>query len=53
MQIQLNFMEELPESKKSVWNQLDDERRAATVEAIARFMVKAISGENNEEKKND
>ena len=53
MQIQLSFVEELPPSEKSVWEQFDDERRAVAVEGIARLMVKAVSDKNNQESQND
>jgi hypothetical protein len=46
-------MEELPSSKKSVWEQFNDEQRAVAVEGIARLMVKVVSDKNNQEPKND
>ena len=51
MQIQLNFMVELPIPATSAWDQLDDDQKAVVIESVARLIAKMILADNSQEPK--
>jgi len=53
VQTKLSFMDDLPVSKTSAWDQLNDEQKNVAAEIIARLMAKIILTKNNQEQKND
>ena len=53
MQIQLSFMVELPITKTSVWDQLDEDQKAVVIESVARLVVKMILADSHQEPNND
>ena len=53
MQTKLSFMADLPVSKTSVWDQVDDEQKAVVIETAARLIAKMILAQNDQEQSND
>ena len=53
MQTKLNFMEDLPVSHLSVWNQLEEEHKSVVLEMLARVIAKMIAAEQHSGANND
>jgi hypothetical protein len=53
VQTKLSFMEDLPVSHRSVWDQLEEEHKSVVLEMLARVIAKMIAADEHTGANND